>query len=200
MIEPLDTWEKMKNLSEIIKNLLEALAVIGGVAALWKWLVERKDRATDILLKLETEFRDDKVMRGRLCIEDDRLYNSIKERLKRYVAESRNATQAQQSPSAMEIKVESPEETTGRSDDFQAVDALLRFYVVLCGVRQAKQVPERSLSTCFRFWLGHYYHPKRPEFTAYVDAYFPTLKAWLACDKEGGHKFFCPEHFGWPTT
>lgn len=93
MFDPLDNWETLKTFSEVIKKLLEklleALAVIGGLAALWKWLIERKDRATDILLKLETEFRDKEVMQGRQCIEDDERYRLIKDRLKQFVAEFR---------------------------------------------------------------------------------------------------------------
>jgi hypothetical protein len=50
-----DSWEEWKTVSEIFKNIIEALAVIGGVAWLLKWLDERKDRATGILLQLERE-------------------------------------------------------------------------------------------------------------------------------------------------
>ena len=200
MFQPLDNWDDLKTFSEIFKNLFEALAVLGGVGVLWKYLVERKDRATDILLRLEKEFCKKKVMQGRQCIEDDGRYHLIKDRLKQYVAESRRerSMPAGESSEAGQ-KFESPKEKN-ILDECQAIDALLRFYVVLCGIRQAKQVPERSLSTCFRFWLGHYRSPKRTEFREYVDVYFPTLKKWLTDDAKKGHTFFCPGHFGWPET
>lgn len=200
MFEPLDNWDDLKTFSEIFKNLFEALAVLGGAVAVSKYLVERKDRAADILLQLEHEFCKKKVMQGRQCIEDDGRYHLIKDRLKQLAAESGH----QRSLPAGEVSEEKqkPEISPERNilDECQAIDALLRFYVVLCGIRQAKQVPERSLSTCFRFWLGHYRSPKRTEFREYVDAYFPTLKKWLADDAKSGHTFFCPRHFGWPET
>jgi hypothetical protein len=193
MFKPPDNWDELKTFSEIFKNLIEALAVIGGLFGLWKWLLERKDRATDILLQLEQEFRKPEIMKGRQCIEEIERYRLIKDRLPRYVAESQGER--------LEPPAESfPGEGKIVEDYCQAIDALLRFYVMLCGVREAKQVPERSLSTCFRYWLGHYHHPQRPEFKKYVDHYFPTLRKWLARDEKRRfrRKFFPPGDFIWP--
>lgn len=77
MFKPPDNWDELKTFSEIFKNLIEALAVIGGLFGLWKWLLERKDRATDILLQLEQEFRKPEIMKGRQCIEEIERYRRL---------------------------------------------------------------------------------------------------------------------------
>jgi hypothetical protein len=98
------------------------------------------------------------------------------------------------------LEAEPSREFPQEDSDRLAIDALLRFYVVLCGVRQANQVPESSLSACFRFWLGHYHNPRRMEFKEHIDTFFPTLKKWLTEDAKRRHKdrFFRPGDFGWP--
>ena len=72
---------------------------------------------------------------------------------------------------------------------------MLRFYVVLLGIRRARQVPEVSLRTCYRYWLGQYYSAKRPEFREYVDNYFRTLSSWLKDDtqRSARRRFFDPQ-------
>lgn len=191
-----DDWEHAKTVSEIVKNAVEALAIIGGLIGLWKWLAERRDRATDILLKLESEFCKPEIMKGRLCIEDDERYSLIKSRLKQQV-DAPQGKRSNENESADKIDGNSIQDNV--SEDCHAIDAMLRFYVVLCGVRQANQVPEDSLSTCFRFWLGHYHCSTRKEFKDYVDAFFPTLRKWLADDAERRYarRFFRPGEFGW---
>jgi len=195
-----DNLEELKTSSEIFKNLFEGLAVMLGVAGLWKWLAERKDRATDILLQLERKFCEPEIVQGRQCIEDKERYDLIKDRLKQYVVESRAERSKLAAESSKEKrKCESTQEEK-ILDDCRAIDALLRFYVVLCGVRHARQVQNLSLSTCFRYWLSHYYNPDRTEYKEYVDEFFPTLRKWLAKDAEQKHEFFHPRDFGWPET
>lgn len=59
------------------------------------------------------------------------------------------------------------------------IDDLLRFYIVVYAVRQARQVPDRSLSTCYRYWLAFYYRHDRLELRRYINAVYPTLRNWL---------------------
>jgi hypothetical protein len=194
-------WEGVKTLSEIFKNIVEALAVIGGVSALWKWLAERKDRATDILFELEREFSSKpEIVQGKECIEEDERYDLIKGRLKQYVTESQpERSKSPAESSKAKQKFGSPQEKE-IENGCRAIDALLRFYVMLCGVRHAKQVPEDSLSICFRYWLCHYYNPERKAFREYVDEFYPTLRQWLKTDADNKYKFFRPGDFGWPAT
>jgi hypothetical protein len=86
MFKPPDNWDELKTFSEIVKNLLEALAVVGGVLAFWKWLAERNDRAADILLKLEEDFCTPEIVQGKHCIEDNERYDLIKDQLRQYAA------------------------------------------------------------------------------------------------------------------
>ena len=193
-----DNLEDLNTLSETVKNLVEALALIGAAFALWKWLVERKDRAADILLKLEQKFCEPEIMRGKQCIEQDERYELIKDRLMAVVESQIEKSNLAADSLKTKQKYELPQEKV--LDDHGAIDTLLRFYVVLCGIRHARQVPDISLSTCFRFWLCHYYNPKRQEFREYVDTFYPTLKKWLAEDREDKYKFFRPKDFKWPET
>ncbi len=147
--------ELAKIWSEIVKNVAESGAVLAAVFAVIKWVNERRDRATDVLLRLENEFKDKDVMAGRNKVEDGDYADSEQ-----------------------------------RCDK---LDAMLRFYVLLYGVYVARQVPERSLSICFRYWLAHYFRKDRTGFRAYVDRSYPTLKGWLRRDCVGGCSFFNPK-------
>jgi hypothetical protein len=194
-----DNWESWKALSEIIKNSIEAVAVIGvvigGSFALVRWFAERNDRATTILLELERKFCERAIMKGREYVEDGGRYNFVKKELLQYAVQS---SVEGTKPAAASSKAEPQGQPSLEKeiDGCEAIDALLRFYVVLSGVRHAKQVPDASLSTCFRYWLCHYYNPERTEFKEYVDRYYPTLRIWLAKARQK-RKFFRPKDFGW---
>jgi len=147
-----------KDWSETVKNVVESLAVLAAAFAAFKWLDERRNRATDVLMKLDEMFRNGDVLNGRELVEKN--------------------------------------DVTGvntSADIMKKVDALLRFYVVLYNVLIARQVPERSLSSCYRYWLAFYFHKDRKEFRKYVDANYPTLKAWLHKDCREECRFFRPE-------
>jgi len=135
------------------QRLLLASGAITGLFALFKWLGDRNSRATDVLLKLEDEFHR-KGEKGRPRIEDQEHYVQWKNSL------------------AGRNRVVNPDE----------IDNLLRFYVVLYGIRQARQVPDASLSTSYRFWLAHYYRKDRAELREYINSNFPTLRKWLLAD------------------
>jgi hypothetical protein len=83
-------------------------------------------------------------------------------------------------------------EGEARSDE---LDGLLRFYVLLYGIFRARQVPEVSLSICFRYWLAIYFRADRPGFRRYIDRSYPTLSRWLRddCRKKKERQFFRPE-------
>ena len=69
------------------------------------------------------------------------------------------------------------------------IDTVLRFYVFLAGLREARQVPDSSLSASYRFWLAHYYHKERVELREYINKYFPTLREWLLRDLDRQRRF-----------
>jgi hypothetical protein len=136
----------------VIRWLPEA-GIIAGILAVLKWLRERNSRATDVLLELEKKF--DALENGRDDIEyDDRF----------------------------QAKAPALKKGRGGSGELRDIDDLLRFYILLFAVRQARQVPDSSLSTCYRYWLAHYYRADRAALRSYVDDYFPTLKKWLDRD------------------
>lgn len=172
--------ELYSHFAEQLKPILECLAIIAGALAIIKWLRERNNRATDVLLKLEEEF-DKKCEKGRGLIEHDWKYNEVKELLKSAVREGKRSARAEHDP----------------QDPQMAVDNLLRFYVVLCGVRQARQLPQKSLSTCYRFWLAHYYRNDRAELRDYVNEFFPTVRKWLLTDCRCWTRFKRRVFSGW---
>lgn len=168
-----------RDASEIVKNLF-TLAALGGAAWAWyRWRTERFDRATEVLFKLQERFDGEKIRAARRLLENDARYAAIEATLR---------SEAETGPSQSEAR------SSGHSrlDD---LDEMLRFYVFVYAVRQAGQVPRDSLSTCFRFWLAHYFNPQRHVFRLYVDRYFPTLKRWLGEDPS----FFAANEF-WPDA
>ena len=163
--------------TEIIKNLVETVAVIGGGAAIIGWLYTRKDRAASVLLELEERFNNPTILNARGMLEDEAMYKPLD-----------SAIQANLSGR------ETDNETGARLDD---LDTLLRFYVLLRSIRQAKQVPDESLRLCYAYWLNFYHHPARKGFHDYVDTYFKGLSGWLADDAQcaSRRRFFRPD---WP--
>jgi hypothetical protein len=146
--------------SEIIKNCAETL----GVLAVVGWFYSRKDRNTDVLLQIEERFGI--ALEGaRAWIEEDAKYDQ-------------------------EAKPALLEAVAKEQRNCDEIDEFLRFYVVLCGIRHARQVPDLSLSTCYRFWLAHYYRTDRKEFRDYINRYFPTLRAWLLSDTAWFRRFY----------
>src|SRR6266480_6029454 len=81
-------WTKLHEVSEVVKNFAEALAIFGGVFALLKWLSERHDRSTDVLLELTTQFDQQECIQGRTLIDDDVAYGKIVSRLHTAVLEA----------------------------------------------------------------------------------------------------------------
>jgi hypothetical protein len=181
------TWiQALQNVSWFfgqVKPVLESAAIVAGGVALLKWFTERKDRATDVLLKLEEHFNEVGVRAGRFLVEDGDHCESVAKTLN-----------SQRRPKEM-------------TEDQKNLDNLLRFYVVVCAVRQAGQVSDRALSTCYRFWLSHYYLNKREAFRSYINDSFPTLRDWLIGDTPAVRRgtsrlpwrvkpaFFTPGHF-----
>jgi hypothetical protein len=154
ILSPLIMGDKGKDWSETIKNVVESAALLAAAFAVIQWVNERRDRSTDILLKLDEQFRN--LGEGRLLVE-------LRARL-----------------------------DLSDVDNMEKVDKLLRFYVVLYGVLIAKQVPERSLSICFRYWLTFYYHRERTWLRDYIDNHYPTLQMWLREDARRDGRFFSP--------
>jgi hypothetical protein len=165
---------------ELLKNIVEIFAVVAAPWVLYVWTRKRKDRAADVLLKLEDSFRRPRVRLGRRSVESDIHYEKLKPAL---AAAKGNARWSE--------KV---------TRDLACIDELLRFYVVLLGIRKAGQVPERALKACYRYWVTHYHKEDRMELKDYVDEFYPTLRAWLEKDKKKLFKtrrFCTPQDFGW---
>ena len=178
-----------KDVSEIVLNGAQVLAYAAGVFVLYKYVTERRDRATEVLLQLEKHFNLRSVRKGRMQVEDDTEYDRIRGDL----IEAVGPDDAFQAPNA-----HTPQSSRKM---IPGLDQLLRFYVLLCGVRAAKQVPDASLMKCFRFWLAHFYSPSRRELKLYVSKYYPTLTRWLLDDRKWRCRpfrgsFFTPESFG----
>jgi hypothetical protein len=146
--------------AEYIKTILESAAIACGAWALFHWIVQRRDRATDILLKLDEEF-DKRCKNVRDWLEVDREYDKKKGALDRAVRDK---------------------ERPGDANILKDVDDYLHFYIVLHSVVQHRQVPEESLSDSFQYWLAHYYRNNRHEFRRYVNELFPVLREWLLRD------------------
>ena len=181
--------EYWKEVSEIVLNAAQVLAYAAGVFVLYKYVTERRDRATEVLLQLEKNFNMRSVRKGRMLVEDDKAYDGIRGDLMEAVGP--------------EDTFEASDTRTQRSSRkmIPGLDQLLRFYVLLCGVRAAKQVPDASLMKCFRFWLAHFYSPSRRELKLYISKYYPTLTRWLLDDRKWRcrpfrRSFFTPESFG----
>jgi len=180
-----------KAYSEIGANAAQALAIVGGAFFLFKWMRERSDHTTENLLKLEDRFNDEKVLNGRKTLEHDSKYEGIKDYLRQWV--------------------EAEDRRNLDFDKLSELDAMLRFYLILRGVLQAKQVNLASARTCFRYYLCHFFHPDRKEFHDYVVKCYPTLTAWLDEDSRRhplawwrrplrlDPRFTTPEHFGWDS-
>ena len=70
-------WGHLKDISETLKNFVEAAAIFGAVFAWWQWLRGRHDRSTDVLFGLEKKFANRKLAESRYSIEDEMRYQSI---------------------------------------------------------------------------------------------------------------------------
>ncbi|HEU4386520.1 MAG TPA: Sir2 family NAD-dependent protein deacetylase [Blastocatellia bacterium] len=184
---------ELKDYSEILKNAAEVLAVIGGLWAYFKWRAERQDRSTDVLFELERAFNSPDVRAGSQLVEDDDQYD----RLRPCLIESSLPPDEIGEQERQTVKAVRPGST-----ELAQLDALLRFFIVLRGMRESRQVKDTVLSTCYRFWLAQYFNPCRREFRLYVRRFFPTLHNWLVSDgrlsiRRSKRSFFRPEGFGW---
>lgn len=187
----LDHW---KDLSEIAKNCVEVLGLLGGLFFLYQWIYARRDRATEVLLQLDRLFTAPDMVQARQLVEDDQQYTVIRSKL------LKAATPDDAYGASYQATTISP--TGNNADPLEGIDKLLRFYVLLCGVREAKQVPDSALRKCFRYWLAHYYNPSRRELRLYIETFYPTLAEWLEADRHWLRRFFrrtffTPERFGW---
>jgi NAD-dependent deacetylase len=187
--EALKNYTDWHTASETLKNFAEIAAILAGAFALWQWRIGRYDRGTDVLLELEKKFNEPECLLGRASIEDDVAYGNI-------VGLMHTAVLEAVEPVPLTESTMTPEE----NERLGPVDSLLRFYVLMHGIRRARQVRDLPLKTCFRYWLTQYYCPYRPAFRAYVDTFFPTLKQWLHDDAKRWRKsrrFFTPADFDW---
>ena len=184
--------EEWKHVSEIVKNILTVLAIVGAGWTWYHWTYERYDRAADILFSLEQRFDSKSIQHGARILDDDEEYADIKHLLTAYVENAKTTT-----PRTL------PATSSSTDEMVYAIDDVLRFYVFLGSIRAAKQVPDAALSASYRYVLAEYYNPRRAEFRVYVDQFFPSLRQWLAEDARQHAAnprtgFFRPEEFNWP--
>ncbi len=172
-------WARCQQIAEIWANWATVVGVLLAIVGVYEWLYRRYDRATDVLLELEKIFNSEMIREGRDVLEDKTLYEDIKQKLQHSVKGTA---------------------TDQEFEDLLPLDELLRFYVLLVGIRAAKQVPDASLRACYRYWLCHYFNPERTEFRDYVDHFYPTLRNWLQTDRPWYRRrskyFFTYEDFG----
>ena len=173
----------VQTIGEHLKPALECLAILAGALALIKWIRERNDRATDVLLQLEKDFWTG-CKAGRAAIEDRDVYKEVAPALLAYTIADDETRRRETAKLSDEL-----------GNQVEAIDTLLRFYVVLVGVRRAGQVPDAALSACYRFWPAHYYHTGHVELRDYINRYFPTVRDWLLEDLIRPRPFFRPADF-----
>lgn len=191
-MEPTD-WNTLKTISEVVKNWVQVAGVLGAVFLFYRWVVERKDRSTQVLFELETRFAAKEVQAGGVLVEEDAAYEGIRRALLEAALPAEEVEDRHSAPGATSPAVD---------EQLAPLDALLRFFVLLLGIRQAGQVPDRSLRACYRYWLAHCFSPCRRELRIYVERLFPTLHRWLTADRGWWRRwthrsFFRPEDFGW---
>ena len=171
---PTDPWTHYQTVSEVYKNWIQVVGVIGAVFIYYKWLFERRDRSTQVLFELETRFSGEQIQKGAGLVEHDNAYRGIRLALIQAALPSDEVVGAEFSAHSG---------NNGADLDLKDLDALLRFYVLLLGIREAGQVPDSSLGSCYRYWLAHYFNPCRREFRLYIAELFPTLHRWLSRDR-----------------
>jgi hypothetical protein len=181
-----------------LQPILECIAIVVAGFALFKWLRERSDRASDVLLSLEAEF-EKKCQPGRRLLENTSLYRTVSPILDLAV---RNAKKAEKAKAVVPTDVDQPANSSKEIDAAGIaaqtdIDNLLRFYVVLLAVRQQRQVSDTSLAICYRYWLAHYYRKDRREFRCYVYRFFPHLRGWLRADVRPWQRFRQRPFSGW---
>jgi NAD-dependent protein deacetylase/lipoamidase len=186
--------DKIKTYTEIAKNTVETLGILSSPFILYKWLVERRDHSTQVLFDLEKQFNSEDVSAGRRLVEDDARYAQIRKLLLEQIVPEEDLTPGS--------KTFPKNDRFDRSSPLQKLDALLRFYVLVYGIRSAGQVSDSALRACYRFYLAHYYSPSRRELRLYIHTYYPTLRGWLLDDRRWRRRkitgtFFTPEQFGW---
>lgn len=189
--------------SELLANMVQALALVAGGWVWFRWMRERGDRATTILLELEDRFSQSDIARARELLDDARSYAAISEALfdevRRSVEGSETRNWSSAPPDDLVDHVTSGGLIASRCRaEIGRIDSLLRFYVLVNGVLLAKQIPAKPLRACFRYYLSHVANPSRWAFRLYVLRFYPTLRSWLEESARSPRKaFFTPEEFDW---
>lgn len=194
--------DKIKTCTEIAKNSVEALGFVGSFFILYQWVAGRRDHSTQVLFDLEKQFICDDISMARSLVEDDAQYAKLRKLLieeivpEEIVPEESVTPGSEAAPNRDRFDV-----AFDCSSPLRRLDALLRFYVFIYGIRRARQVKDSALSACYRFYLAHYYSPSRRELLLYIHNYYPTLRRWLLHDRTWWRRirgtFFTPEQFGW---
>lgn len=176
--------------TDITQTIVQVVALLGGLGAAIAWNRSLKDRAAAVLIELEDRFNADSLRKARALLEEQSEYESLVTAMKIALAETtHNELKNSETPAAPTAL------TSTQGYHLEQLDALLRFYVLLRGIRKAQQVPDESLRLCYGYWLNFYYHNKRSEFSTYVDRYFPGLAKWISddYDLDQNERFFRPE-------
>ncbi|MBI5368798.1 MAG: hypothetical protein HZA54_17310 [Planctomycetes bacterium] len=159
----------------IVKGVVETIAILVGGLAAYKWFIERRDRATDVLFLLYDRF--DKLSEGRDDIEEDSRYEMVKPALAAAIPAAGGGT-----PKAPPVPDAPAAPAPPTPDPLRNIDSVLRFYVCLNSLRCETQVPKRQLRACFRYWLAHALRADRKELRAYIEEFYPSLEKWIKED------------------
>ena len=62
----------------------------GGIFLLYKWIYSRRDRGTDLLIQLDTQFKTKEMSDGRQLIEDNRKWAKLRTEILREIISEAN--------------------------------------------------------------------------------------------------------------
>ena len=127
--------DKIKTCTEIAKNSAEALSFFGALFVLYQWFVGRRDHSTQVLFDLEKQFNCGDIFAARSLVEDDAQYARLRELLIEQIAPEQPEEDVIPCPEAVQDGFD-------RSSALQKLDALLRFYVFIYGIRRVGQVKD----------------------------------------------------------
>ena len=84
------TAEELKTWSEIWKNMAQVVSSGCGIFLLYKWIYSRRDRGTDLLIQLDTQFKTKEMSDGRQLIEDNRKWAKLRTEILREIISEAN--------------------------------------------------------------------------------------------------------------
>lgn len=147
------------NWTDIAQTIVQILVLIGGACTYFSWKRSLKDRAASVLFELEERFCVDSLVEGRGLLEYQATYLELEQAMTTAMCETGASNRTTGKNPSQHTELTAPQEK-----QLDQLDALLRFYVLLRGIRAAEQVPDESLRLGYAYWINFYSHPKRVTF------------------------------------